>query len=194
MDVKPTVRKVITYVEELEIEGQIKLESCTKKAVAAAVLKNPYAGKYQEDLSLLFDMGEELGYYLAKKCLAALGIEGEDVNSYGKAAIVGENGEIEHGAALLHPKMGRGMRGTIGGGKAIIPSTTKSGGMGTSIDVPLHYKDDPFVFSHCDSVEIRIPDAPKSDEIVLIVAFADSGRPLPRVGGRQIADIKREEE
>ena len=120
----------------------------------------------------------------------ALGIKPSDAHSYGKAAIVGEGGEIEHAAALLHPKMGAGLRIAVEKGAALVPSSKKRGGMGTAIDVPLGHKDAAFVRSHFDAIEARVSDAPRKNEIVVVIAVTDSGRPLPRVGGLQTHEIK----
>src|SRR3989442_14077499 len=113
--------------------------------------------------------------------------------SYGKAAIVGEAGELEHAAAILHPKLGAPLRKAVEKGAALVPSAKKMGGLGTAIDVPLGHKDAAFVRSHFDAVEIRIPDAPRADEIVVAVALTDSGRPLARVGGLQTSEVKGED-
>jgi hypothetical protein len=154
-----------------------------RRAVACAVIENPFAGRYEEDLSDLIAQGEELGTLLAARAIAALGIPGEQVESFGKAAIVGEAGELEHAAALLHPKMGAPVRAALGKGPALIPSAKKSGGPGTAIDVPLGHKDAAFVRSHFDAIEARVPDAPRAGEILLCLALTTGGRPLPRIGG-----------
>ncbi|MCD8346783.1 MAG: amino acid synthesis family protein [Lachnospiraceae bacterium] len=191
MALKPEIRKIVTNVEEIYYEGFAPLEKPLKKCSVAAVIKNPFAGKYVEDLSELTEYGEYLGGYLTN---IAAGILGEDqVNSYGKGAIIGEAGELEHGGAILHPKLGAPMRAAIGGGKAIIPSAKKCGSAGTSLDVPLHYKDAAFVRTHYDAMEVRIPDAPKADEIVVALAFTDGGRPHARIGGLTVDQIKGED-
>ena len=123
-----------------------------------------------------YDMPRHLWHFSTKTLGAA-------AESYGKAAIVGEHGELEHAAALLHPKLGAPLRAAVGGGKAIIPSAKKLGGPGTAIDVPLHFKDAAFVRTHYDAMEVRLPDAPHANEIVLVIAVTDGGRPHPRVGG-----------
>ncbi len=191
MAVEPKIRKVITNVEEIRYEGFKEVEKPIHKCFVAAVIQNPYAGRYEEDLTLLTEYGEYLGDYLTKLAVKALG--GAQIHSYGKGAIVGLNGELEHGGAILHPKLGKPMREAIGGGKAIIPSAKKSGAAGTAIDVPLHYKDAAFVRTHYDAMEVRIPDAPKSDEIVVALVFTDGGRPHPRIGGLQVDEIKGED-
>jgi hypothetical protein len=190
---KPEIRKMYTLVEETHADGVKRLEKPVRKAAAAAVFKNPFADKYVEDLSLLFDWSAELGEILTKKAVAALGIKAEEVQSYGKAAIVGERGELEHCAAILHPKLGKPLRDNVGGGKAIIPSAKKLGFPGAAIDVPLHFKNAAFVRTHFDAMEVRFPDAPRADELVLIVAITDSGRPLARIGGLTISEVKGED-
>lgn len=187
------IRKFLTVVEETLEEAGKELPVRTRKAAALAVIKNPFAGKYQEDLSELMDIGDKLGEILATKAVEALGIDKSKVESYGKAAIVGEMGELENAAAILHPKLGKPFREAVGGGKAIIPSAKKMGGIGTAIDVPLHYKDAAFVRSHYDAMEVRVPDAPRADEILVVLVVADSGRPLPRIGGLKKEEIKGED-
>ena len=161
----------------------------TRRAVAMAVIANPYAGHYAEDLGLLVTVGEELGQLLGAKCVAALGIEPGAAHSYGKAAIVGEGGELEHAAAILHPKMGATLRHEVSSGAALVPSAKKMGGLGTAIDVPLGHKDAAYVRSHFDAIEARISDAPRAHEIVVAIAVTDSGRPAPRVGGLKVDEI-----
>ena len=186
----PQIRTIYTIVEETCIDGAKTLEKPTRKAACAVVFKNPYAGRYQEDLSLLYSWSEELGGMLTKKAVAALAIAPEEVESYGKAAISGMAGEREHCAALMHPALGKPIRGNVGGGKALLPSAKKLGGPGCAIDLPLGHKNAGFVRSHFDAMEVRIPDAPMDDELVLIVGVTDSGRPAPRVGGLTVDEIK----
>lgn len=186
------VRKYVTIVEETMMEGGRKVDPPTRKAAAIAVIKNPFAGKYVEDLNPLIDIGEELGGILGKRAVEALKMPPKNAESYGKAAIVGVDGEIEHAAAILHPKLGGPLREAVGGGKAIIPSAKKRGGPGTEIDVPLHYKDAAFVRSHFDAMTVRVPDAPRSDEILVAIVVTDSGRPHPRIGGLKKEEAKKE--
>lgn len=192
-DLKPQIRSFYVVMEECCQDGAKALEKPTRKVAAAVVLKNPYAGLYQEDLSLFYKWSEELGAILTQKAIAALGIKPQEVESYGKAAICGLKGEREHCAALLHPALGKPIRDNVNGGKALLPSAKKLGGPGTAIDLPLGHKDAAYVRSHFDAIEVRIPDAPADDEIVLIVGLSDSGRPHPRIGGLEVADIKGED-
>ncbi len=187
------VRKYVTIVEVIHAEGGRPVTPPQRRAAAAAVLKNPFAGKYVEDLNPLIEIGDKLGAVLGKMAVDALGIKPEEAEGYGKGAIVGEHGEREHAAALLHPKLGTPFRNAVGGGKAIIPSAKKIGGMGTEIDVPTHFKDAAFVRTHFDAMAVRIDDAPKADEIVVVLVVTDSGRPHPRIGGLKKEEAKKED-
>ncbi len=187
------IRKLIVQVDETRQEQGQRIDPPTRRAVAMAVIANPYAGKYSENLDELIAIGEELGKLLGDKCVQALGIAPGQAQSYGKAAIVGEAGELEHAAAILHPKLGAPLRMAVEKGAALVPSAKKRGTLGTSIDVPLGHKDAAFVRSHFDAVEARVADAPRADEIVVCVAVTDSGRPLPRIGGLQASEIKGED-
>ena len=177
------IRKFITLVETVKTEMGRPVEPPSRKAAALAVIENPFAGRDSEDLSTLVDIGLELGGVLGPMAVAALGIAPSAVESYGKAAIVGEQGELEHAAAILHPKLGQSFRTAVEKGAALIPSAKKMGGPGTAIDVPLGHKDAAFVRSHFDAMEVRVADAPRSGEIVVALAVTDSGRPRARVGG-----------
>jgi hypothetical protein len=187
------IRRLIVQVDETRIEMGRPVEPPTRRALAMAVIENPYAGKYVESLDELIAIGEELGKLLGEKCVAALGITPEQAESYGKAAIVGENGELEHAAAILHPKLGAPLRQAVQKGAALVPSAKKIGGLGTAIDVPLGHKDAAFVRSHFDAMEARVSDAPRANEIVVAVVVTDSGRPLARIGGLQKGEIKGED-
>jgi hypothetical protein len=184
------IRKLAVWVEETHQEMGQQISPPTRKAVAVAVIKNPFAGVYQQDLGLLSDIGAELGGLLGQKCVAALGIAPEQAESYGKAAMVGENGELEHAAAILHPKLGAPLRQAVEKGAALVPSSKKMGGPGQDLDVPLGHKDAAYVRSHFDGVEVRMNDAPRANEILVAVAVTDSGRPLPRVGGLTHAEAE----
>jgi len=187
---KTTIRKLIVQVDETRVEMGQPIDPPTRRAVAIAVIANPYAGRYEQNLELLSDIGAELGKLLGEKCVEALNIQPSQAESYGKAAIVGEGGELEHAAAILHPKLGAPLRETVEKGAALVPSAKKIGGLGTAIDVPLGHKDAAFVRSHFDAIEARVSDAPRAHEIVVAVAVTDSGRPLPRIGGLHKDDIK----
>jgi hypothetical protein len=190
-------RKIFAVLEEINIEQSIKPVKPMRKAAAIAVIKNPFAGKYVQDISLLYDYGEKLGELLVHTALKALGITPEEakeaVEGYGKGAIVGSAGEIEHPHAILHPKFGAPVRRALGGVdycKAIIPSTAKMGALGSSIDMPIVYKRAIWVVSHFDTMTISVPDAPMPDEIVVALALTLSGRPLARTAGFQKNEVK----
>jgi hypothetical protein len=184
------IRKIIVQVDETLQEMGRAVSPPTRRALAMAVIANPYAGRYSENLDELIAIGEELGALLGQKCVQALGIAPGQAHSYGKAAIVGEDGELEHAAAILHPKLGAPLRQAVEKGAALVPSAKKCGGMGTAIDVPLGHKDAAFVRSHFDAMEARVSDAPRAAEIVVAVVVTDSGRPLPRIGGLQVKEIQ----
>ncbi len=190
---KAKIRKIVTLVEETRREMDKTIEPATRRAAAAAVIENPFAGRYVEDLSELIEIGEELGALLTERAVVALGIPGPSAESYGKAAAVGENGELEHAAAVLHPKLGTPVRRVLGKGAALIPSAKKRGGMGVTLDIPLGHKDAAYVRSHFDGMEIRVSDAPRANEILVAIAVTDSGRPLARVGGLTKDQIKGED-
>jgi hypothetical protein len=185
------IRKLVTIVEDIFADGAKKAGRPVRKVAAIAVIKNPYAGVYQDNLDELIGNGEELGKLLGERAAAAL--EGRTPESYGKAAIVGEKGELEHAAALLHPKLGAPLRDAVTGGKAIIPSVKKLGKMGDELDIPLHFKDAAFVRSHFDGMTVSVNDAPKTDEILIAVAVTDGGRPHARVGGLKKDEAKGED-
>ncbi|MCI0548453.1 MAG: amino acid synthesis family protein [Candidatus Rokubacteria bacterium] len=184
------IRKMVTVVEEILEDGGRRVEKPVRKVAAVAVIENPFAGRYVEDLAELVKTGEELGDLLGRRAVTALG---GPVHSYGKAAVVGESGEYEHAAAILHPTLGTPFRAAVGGGKAIIPSAKKLGGPGTAIDVPLHYKDAAFVRTHFDAMEVRLADAPRAGEILVALVVTDGGRPHPRIGGLTVAVAKKED-
>ena len=195
MDVKDIkIRKFYTHVEEINSDGEKEINGKQHKRVAiCAVIENPFAGKYVEDLELLSDWGAYIAPVLVEKGLAAAGLKPEDVESYGKGVIVGSNGELEHAAAIMHPKLGKPFRNAIGRGLALIPSNKKVGGMGSTLDIGLNHKDAAFIRSHFDSMEIRIPDAPRTNEIVLGLVITNCGRPHPRVGGLTVDQAKFED-
>ncbi|MDG1473165.1 MAG: amino acid synthesis family protein [Ascidiaceihabitans sp.] len=184
------IRKIAVNIEETHREIGRDISPATRKAVAVAVIENPFAGVYQEDLSQLMDIGAELGALLGERCVSALGITPEQAESYGKSAMVGENGELEHAAAILHPKLGAPLRVAVEKGAALVPSSKKMGSPGQVLDVPLGHKDAAYVRSHFDGIEVSLNDAPRANEIMVAVAVTDSGRPLPRVGGLEHEDAE----
>ena len=186
---KATIRKIVVQVDETHLEGGQAIDPPTRRALAMAVIDNPYAGHYSANLDTLIEIGEELGGLLGERCVQALGITPDQAQSYGKAAIVGEAGELEHAAAVLHPKLGAPLRKAVSHGAALVPSAKKRGTLGTIIDVPLGHKDAAFVRSHFDAMEARVSDAPRANEMVVAVVVTDSGRPAPRIGGLQVSEI-----
>ena len=183
------IRKIVVQVDETRIEMGKTVAPPTRRALAMAVIDNPFAGRYEENLDALINIGEELGGLLGDKCVRALGIKPGDAQSYGKAAIVGEAGELEHAAAILHPKLGAPLRKAVEKGAALVPSAKKRGGLGTAIDVPLGHKDAAFVRSHFDAIELRVPGAPLPDEIVFFLVMSTGARVHARVGGLKAQDI-----
>ena len=187
------IRKIVTVVEETIREMDQAVAPPTRKAAAIAVLENPFSGRYVEDLGELMDIGAELGDTLGKKCLEALHIGPEKAESYAKACIVGTDGELEHAAAILHPKLGKPFRDALGRGLALIPSVKKRGPAGCTVDVPINHKDAAFVRSHFDGMTVSVEDAPRRDELMVVLVVTDSGRPLPRVGGLTKQEAKFED-
>lgn len=187
------ILKIVTILEETHQEMGQSIQPPTRKAAALAVIKNPFADLFEENLDPLITIGEQLGDLLGKRCLQLLGITPDQAQSYGKGAIVGSGGELEHAGAILHPKLGGPFREALGGGKAIIPSAKKMGIPGTWLDVPIHYKDAAFVRSHFDAMTVSVYDAPRHDEIVVVLVVTDSGRPLARIGGLTLDQAKKED-
>ena len=183
------IRRIVVQVDEVWVENGQPVSPPTRRALAMAVIENPFAGRYVADLDALMTVGQELGALLGQRCVQALGIQPGEAQSYGKAAIVGEAGELEHAAAILHPKLGAPLRVAVEKGAALVPSSKKMGAMGATIDVPLGHKDAAYVRSHFDAIEARVTDAPRANEIVVCVAVTDSGRPNPRVGGLKHQDM-----
>ena len=174
------IRKIVVQLEEVHKEMEKNVAPMTRKVTVAAVLKNPFAGKYVDDLEPLYDLGKEIGGLLAGRGVQALGVEPNQVEAYGKGAIIGVDGEIEHAAAVMHPRFGGPVRAAVDHGDDIIPSTKKVGGPGSVLVMPITQKDSIWSFDHMDSSEITISDAPKADEMVIAVALAVGGRPLCR--------------
>ena len=179
------VRKTLFLKEVIEADNVGKACSPITRVVAMAVFQNPFAGCFEEDLSPLFDISRALGERLMEDVVAQLA--GPPV-SYGKAAIVGVDGDLEHGGAVIHPKLGKPMRDAVGGGAALIASNAKVAALGSPIDMPLGHKDEAWSFNHFDTITVMVADAPRPDEIVLCMGVADGGRPHPRVGSAPITD------
>jgi hypothetical protein len=187
--VEMDVRKYVDLVEETLMENGRPVVPPIRKAAAVAVIKNPFAGRYEKNLDLLIEMGDALGEILSKRALNVLKMAPEQVESFGKGAMVGMKGELEHAAALLHPKLGHAVRRVVGGGKTMMPSSKKMGVPGTELDVPLHCREAALVRSHFDAMTVRVPDGPREDEILVMVILTDGGRPLSRVGGLKKEEI-----
>jgi Amino acid synthesis len=182
------IRRLSVVRDTLAEEGGLSAFAPVTRVAACAVILNPYAGKPSDDLALLVEIGGELGAKLVQEAVAQLP---RQAVSYGKAAIVGVNGDIEHAAAILHPRMGKPMRAALAGGQAIIPSTKKISFAGDSIDVPLGQKDDVWSFDHIDTLTVNVAGAPRPNEIVVIVALSDGGRARPRVNKDSIVRLNR---
>ena len=187
---KADIRKLATFVDEIHREAGRPIDPPVRRAAAVAVIANPFAGQYVDDLSELMEIGAALGGLLGERAVAALDIVPAAVESYGKAALVGADGELEHAAAILHPKLGAPLRAAVEKGAALVPSSKKRGGPGRVLDIPLGHKDAAYVRSHFDGMEVSLSDAPRADEILVAVAVTDSGRPLPRVGGLTAAEAE----
>jgi len=184
------IRKIAVFLDETHREMGQEITPPTRRAAAVAVIENPFAGRFEPDLEALMQIGAELGDLLGRRCVAALGIEPAQAESYGKAAMVGEAGELEHAAAILHPRLGAPLRAAVEKGAALVASSKKMGGPGQPLDIPLGHKDAAFVRSHFDGMEVRLNDAPRAGEIMVAVAVTDSGRPLPRVGGLTVDQVE----
>jgi hypothetical protein len=174
------IRKFVVTTEDIKAESGREVGRIVRRSVASAVIANPFAGRPGADLAELETMGAEISAQLAERALIALGVAAGDVTAYGKGAIVGTDGEIEHAAALIHPRFGAPVRKVVVKGDDIIPSTKKIGGPGAHITVPITNKDDIWSFDEMDAIDVWIPDAPQAGEIVVSVALAVGGRPFAR--------------
>jgi hypothetical protein len=183
------VRKYGTVVEEIWHEGGTPVSTPLKMGAVAAVLKNPYAGRYVPDILPMMDALKPFGLEMAKRLIAALGGDAKKIEGYGKGAIVGSAGELEHGA-LWHVPGGYAMRELLGDAKAIVPSTKKVGAPGTRLDVPITHINASYVRSHFNAMEVGLADAPRADEIVLILVMTTGARVHERVGGLKASEIK----
>ncbi len=182
------VRKMIVSVEEICHEGGPVAETPLKKASCLAVIENPFAGRYEEDISGFMEDLKPLGVEMAGKLIEALGGSPDNIQGYGKGAIVGEAGEVEHGA-LWHVPGGYSMRELIKDSMAIVPSTKKVGAPGTRLDIPLTHTNASYVRSHFDAMEVSIHDAPRAKELVLALIMSTGARVHNRVGGLDSNDI-----
>ncbi len=183
------IRKIVTTIEEVWHDGGPPPDEPVRKGAIGAAIRNPYAGEYVDDITPMMEALKPLALDITRRLIAALGATGQEIESYGKGVIVGVNGELEH-AALWHQPSGWGIREAMGGARSIVPSTVKVAAAGTALDIPLHHVQAAYVRSHFDAIEFRVPDGPRPDEIVFVVALATGGRPHARVGGLTAAEIK----
>ncbi|MGO1543388.1 MAG: amino acid synthesis family protein [Gulosibacter sp.] len=179
------IRKTVRYFETVNSDGHREVEEPIHRVIVGAVIENPYAGRYDEELVLLQEAGEALGDWLMREAIDLL--PGE-VKAYGKAGVVGEYGELEHIAAILHPRFGKPTRSLVEG-ISILPSVKKRGSAGCTVDVPVHHKTAMLVRDYFDSVSVVVPDAPMSNEILALLAVTDGPRPHPRMGGLQESEM-----
>lgn len=186
------VRKRVIVVEEIFHEGGPPAEKPLRRAAALAVIHNPFAGKYVPEIASFMEDLNPLGLDMAKSLVAALGGDAKLIEGYGKGAIVGQAGELEHGA-LWHVPGGYAMRETLSNAKAIVASTKKVGALGTRLDVPVTHINASYVRSHFDAMEVGIADAPRADEILLALVMTTGPRIHARVGGLKASEIKGED-
>jgi hypothetical protein len=186
------IRKLVHVVEQIFHEGGPRADVPLRRAAALAVIQNPFAGRYVEQIEEFMNDLKPLGVEMATLLVAELGGDAKVVEGYGKGAIVGANGELEHGA-LWHVPGGYAMRENLNGAKAIVPSTKKVGGPGTRLDVPITHINASYVRSHFDAMEVGIPDAPRADEMVLALVMTTGARIHARVGGLKASEIKGED-
>lgn len=187
-----TIRKISVLVEEIHHDGGPIAEKPRLRGAAMALVKNPFAGRYVEDLQPAMDALKPLGALLTDRLIAALGSDIDAIDGYGKGAIVGAAGEIEHGA-LWHVPGGYAMRERLGATKAIVPSAMKVGAFGSRLDVPLGHTNAAYVRSHFDAIEVSAPDGPRPDEILFVLAMACGGRIHSRMGGLEAWQVKGED-
>lgn len=178
------IRKTLIISESIVTEGGMEAQTPVSRFAGIGIIENPFAGRAVAELDALFQIGHDLGALLMEGIMRQVA---RPVVSYGKAAVVGVNGDLEHGHALLHPMLGKAMRGPLGGGEALIPSAGKVAAAGATLDIPLGHKDDAWSFDHFDAMTVCVPDAPRPNEILMAVAVADGGRPAPRVGRARAA-------
>ena len=189
-DVK--IRKFLTIVEEIYHEGGKPVAKPLKRGAIVAVIENPFAGSYHEEITGFKKDLEPLGLDMANRLVAALGGDAAVVEGYGKGIIIGQAGELEHGA-LWHAPGGYAMREVLGGAKAIVPSSKKVGGPGTRLDVPVTHINASYVRSHFDSIEVGVPDGPRANEMAVVLVMTTGPRVHARSGGLKAEDIKGED-
>ncbi len=185
---EPEIRKTLLVIEEIFHEGGPPPETPLLRGAAVTVIRNPFAGRYEPDIRPFMDDLRPLGLHMAKRLVEALG-GAERIEGYGKAAIVGEDGELEHGA-LWHAPGGYAMREVIGGSKAIVPSSKKVGGAGCRIDIPVTHINASYVRSHFDSMEVGLNDAPRRDEMLVALVMTTGARIHDRAGGLAASGIE----
>ncbi len=184
------IRKIVTAIEEIRHDGGPPLATAHRKAWVAAVIRNPFAGRYEPDIAFMMDELKPLGVECSKRLVAALGGDAAAVEAYGKGSLIGAAGEIEHGA-LWHVPGGYAMRELLGRALAIVPSAAKLGAMGATIDIPIHHKDAAYVRSHFDAITASVADAPRADEMMFVLAMTTGGRPHARVGGLAASEVSK---
>ena len=189
---EPKLRKILTVIEEIRHEGGPVAETPLLRGAILAVVENPFAGAYHEDIMGFMKDLEPLGLDMATRLIESLGGDKSAIRAYGKGAIVGQGGELEHGA-LWHVPGGYAMREALGDAKAIVPSTKKVGGPGTRLDVPVTHINASYVRSHFDAMEVVVPDAPRANELVLALVMTTGSRIHARVGGLRAEDVKGED-
>ncbi|MEO7711182.1 MAG: amino acid synthesis family protein [Caldimonas sp.] len=183
------VRKLVLSVEDVWHDGGPRNATPLRRGSIAAILRNPYAGEYVDEIQPMMEALKPLGREMAQRLIAALGGPNA-IEGYGKGALIGLDGELEHGA-LWHVPGGYGMRDLLEGSHAIVPSTTKIGSAGATIDIPIHHRVAAYVRSHFDSLEVRVADGPRADEMMLVLAMTTGARPHARVGGLRVDEISK---
>lgn len=186
---KLEIRKTLISVEDVFHEGGPVADTPLKRGAIVSVIKNPFAGRYEPEIQGFMEDLKPLGRKMADDLISAMGGDASAIEGFGKGTIVGEAGEIEHGA-LWHAPGGYAMRDALGEARAIVPSTKKVGGVGTRLDVPVTHINASYVRSHFDSIEVGLNDAPKADEMAVILVMTTGARIHNRAGGLAAEDIK----
>ncbi len=184
------VRKIALQIEEIRHDGGPPLDVPRRKGAVAAVIRNPYAGRFEPDILPMMEALKPLGLECSTRLLAALGGDAGVIEAYGKGSLVGAAGEVEHGA-LWHVPGGYAMRELLGQALAIVPSSAKVGALGASIDIPVHHRNAAYVRSHFDAMTVCVPDAPRADELMFVLVMSTGARPHARVGGLEASQISK---